>query len=907
MHLPSTLGWGRIAATVLALASPLFALTLHAQCDADGGGITLANGATETSIVVDGVGDPLDVLRDGMAVGAEAAWVITDAQANILALPPSGPPFDLDGAGVGTCLIWYLRHDGTLTGAAVGANAATDLGGCYDLSNAITVQRLGVDDVNGGNITLADGSTSTAICVDGVGDPLEVLRDGTANGDNAAWVITDDQANILALPPNGPPFDLDPAGPGTCLIWYLRYNGAITGAEVGMNAANLGGDFDLSNPITVIRNAVDGGGITLADGSTSATIVVDGTPDPLDVLRDGTAVGAEAAWVITDAQANILALPPNGPPFDLDGAGVGTCLIWYLRYEDGLTGAEVGNNVATDLDGCYDLSNPITVDRQAPTGCNVDGGNITLADGGTSTTIVVDGTPDPLDVLRDGTAVGAEAAWVITDAQANILALPPNGPPFDLDGAGVGTCLIWYLRHDGTLTGAAVGANAATDLGGCYDLSNPITVDRRAPGGGAVQTGTVQMPSGATTRYTCPGNDGPIVVDLNYTPGGDGVAYVITDSNFDIIGIQDGDNSVDASAAPPGVCYVFAFAYTGTITAQTGDRVYATQFSSGTWLISQNAIRVVRAEPDGGTVSTQSSETTVYTCAGDGLDDYVGFRVAGQSAAAFTYVITDDQNRILLLNDHGFQNFEGAGSGVCRVWGLSYTGRLTAQPGDDAGAVALSDRCYDLSDNFITVDRASVDGGTLTAAGGGDRVTLGGGTSAASWSTSSTGTAPYAYFVLDQSQTVRAVTFDASFDFAGLGDGTYFVYGVSHQGPPRITVGEGFFGRPVTDYCWEQSGNAVVVEYSGSSPAPFTVVATGPRQLRLTTDRELADDSGDTAYELVRVSDQLGRVLFERRAVRATELDGLSVDLPESRGGLHVVSFATEAAVQTEKVMLELR
>ena len=50
---------------------------------------------------------------------------------------------------------------------------------------------------------------------------------------------------------------------------------------------------------------------------------------------------------LTDADGNILALPPGGP-FDLDGAGVGTCLIWYLRYEDNgeFSGAEVGNNAS---------------------------------------------------------------------------------------------------------------------------------------------------------------------------------------------------------------------------------------------------------------------------------------------------------------------------------------------------------------------------------------------------------------------------------------------------------------------------------------------------------------------------------------------------------------------------------
>gem|GEM_PF-4806070 len=57
-----------------------------------------------------------------------------------------------------------------------------------------------------------------------------------------------------------------------------------------------------------------------------------------------------------------------------------------------------------------------------------------------------------------------------------------GGPVIDLEGAGAGTCLIWLLNYDATdITGAEVGANAA-DLGGCFALSNNITVVRNGGG-----------------------------------------------------------------------------------------------------------------------------------------------------------------------------------------------------------------------------------------------------------------------------------------------------------------------------------------------------------------------------------------------------------------------------------------
>ncbi|MDP5170897.1 MAG: T9SS type A sorting domain-containing protein, partial [Bacteroidia bacterium] len=50
-------------------------------------------------------------------------------------------------------------------------------------------------------------------------------------------------------------------------------------------------------------------------------------------------------------------------------------------------------------------------------------------------------------------------------------------------------------------------------------------------------------------------------------------------------------------------------------------------------------------------------------------------------------------------------DFEGAGVGACLVWGLSYTGNILVSVGDNALTSQLSDDCFELSSNFITVER----------------------------------------------------------------------------------------------------------------------------------------------------------------------------------------------------------
>lgn len=179
------------------------------------------------------------------------------------------------------------------------------------------------------------------------------------------YIITDDALNILGLPPTLEAVegvDFDAAGIGLCLIWHITYEDGIMGLEAGQNAGDLSGYFALSNAIRVYRNPNAG---TISGGP--FTFDVDGTPDMVSgiMLDSSNATGTNRTWVITDDQNNILGLPPtlaDVEGVDFDAAGPGVCFIWYMRYEDGLTGLAAGNNVA-DLEGLYGLSNSIMVTR----------------------------------------------------------------------------------------------------------------------------------------------------------------------------------------------------------------------------------------------------------------------------------------------------------------------------------------------------------------------------------------------------------------------------------------------------------------------------------------------------------------------------------------------------------------
>ena len=688
----------------------------------DAGGIEITGtGATESTICIDGIADPIAVTMTGTATGDNSGWVITDtASGLILALPPGGP-FNLDGAGAGVCSIWYLKYQTGLTGLAVGQNIS-GLTGCFDFSNPITVTR---NDPEGGNLAISGtGTTSITICAgDGMADDIAVDLTGTIRGTNGTYVITDNvTGNILGLPSAGP-FNLEGAGAGVCDIWYLRYEDGLTGLTVGQDVSGLTGCFDFSNAITVNREGVNGGAIQLAGTTDTATSICvgEGTDDLIAVefVDAGVLSGTNGTYVITDnATGNILGIPAAGP-FNLEGAPTGVCDIWYLRYETGLTGLAMGQNIS-GLSGCYDLSNAVAVTRSS-----VNGGAIQLAGTtDTATSICVgEGTDDLIAVefVDAGVLSGTNGTYVITDnATGNILGIPAAGP-FNLEGAPTGVCDIWYLRYETGLTGLAMGQNIS-GLSGCYDLSNAVAVTRSSVNGGAIQlAGTTDT---ATSICVGEGTDDLIAVefvDAGVLSGTNGT-YVITDNaTGNILGIPAA-GPFNLEGAPTGVCDIWYLRYeTGLTGLAMGQNISGL---SGCYDLS-NAVAVTRSSVNGGAIQLAgTTDTATSICVGEGTDDLIAveFVDAGVlSGTNGTYVITDNATgNILGIPAAGPFNLEGAPTGVCDIWYLRYeTGLTGLAMGQNISGLS---GCYDLS-NAVAVTRSSVNGGAIQLAGTTDTAT----------------------------------------------------------------------------------------------------------------------------------------------------------------------------------------
>jgi len=425
--------------------------------------ITICGGST--------VSGSFDVDLEG-AIGSRSAWVITDTAGVILGFPLA-PPFNLSGARPGTYQIWHLSYEGVLMGATLGGNA-NDLGGCFGLSNPINVHRV---DIAASEISFSGDRDTMELCV-GRGDAEGVDVDVRGGAGALSWVITDADGVILGLP-SSLPLDFEEAGPGVCLIWALHQGGDVTGLSLGAHTNDLEGCFVLSNPLTVVRQAVNGGVLATDIGTDVVTVCVgDGSSDIVSLGLTG-AEGINMAYVVTDSAGSILEIEGSLEDVDFENAPPGICLIWHLSYEDDLGGAVVGAN-ASELTGCFDLSNPITVDRvtgdDCPPPCDAVGGRLTRPDGSTEITICVD------DLLSDGFeleiegAVGENGGFVVTDDENNILGIEETFRA-DFEGTGPGRILVRYITYDDDANIPEEGGNINT-LTGCFALSNIVTIYR---------------------------------------------------------------------------------------------------------------------------------------------------------------------------------------------------------------------------------------------------------------------------------------------------------------------------------------------------------------------------------------------------------------------------------------------
>ncbi len=453
-----------------------------------------------------------------------------------------------------------------------------------------------------------------------------------------------------------------------------------------------------------------------------------------------------------------------------------------------------------------------------------DGGQITADHGATTAYVCVnDGDDDFVSFFNNSLAM-TDYVYVITDANNLILAVTEDDFA-NFEGAGVGDCRVWGLSYSGDLI-AEVGDNAATvDLATeCFDLTeNFITIVRRE----LQESDLMLVSSGQNNLVTIDNNNSAMVMVTNLNGLSENYIYVLQRTNGKIIAINE-TGTFDLAAQVAGTYFIFGYNYSGNILLMPGNNISGNMLSDGCVIKSSNLITVHKSNnssisgclAEGATVLTQSGETIAYACVDNGVNDFVGFDNTSIAGVRYQYIITNEDNIILGLPESGFTDFEDAGAGDCRVWGLSYQGLLTAEPGDELNATMLSDDCFDLSDNFITIIRRQTEETEVSLSDGSTSVTIDDNTAASfDFTNDGDNDANFVYVITRSDDRIIAIV-DSTYNFAFEKSGKYFVYGYSYLGEIQFSVGMRASGL-ISDGCSEKSDNFIFVrKNTDAAPMP---------------------------------------------------------------------------------------
>ena len=796
-------------ASVVSLADGCFDLsdnfvTIYKE-QPEGGTVATESGQTNLYFCSsDGIAD---VVRfDSSGVGNTAyTYVVTDTN-NVIQSLPAGDEIDFGGSS-GIFRVWGLAYTGSLTAQIGDDAAATALSdACFALSaNFVTVE---LESVAGGSVSTESGETAVTLCLGASLSDTIRLDSSSASGDNFAYVLTDSNNVILEvltadilLP--------DSLGGGTFRIWGLAYNGNLA-AMLGDTASQVvlaDSCYALSdNFVSLEFSETQGGQVATESGDVMVSLCVDDNqPDTLTLDSTGITTGSYI-YVVTDTNNVILDIV-DGDQYDFDSTGLGIVRVWGLAYTGNLA-AMVGDTASLVMlsDGCYSLSeNFVTVNLEG-----VEGGTVQTEDG--ETEVFLCPGNGIADVVRfDSLNTGAGTFTYLITGEDNVIVAILSADSFDFEASGAGTSRVWGLVYNGNLL-AMVGDNAATSTlaDGCYALSgNFISVFHEQPMGGTVST-----TSGASEAYTCPGDGLADIVSFSASGASNSLyAYVVTDTNNVILEVLTG-NSADFEDDSTGISRVWGIAYTGMLTAMAGDDAASATLSDDCFALSGNFVTIFREAPNGGTISTESGQDTVSVCVSDGLPDLVRLDSAGVSNSLYAYLVTDTNNVIRQILSSDFINFEGTGGGAARIWGLAYTGSLTAMAGDTASTVALSDACFDLSDNFITVIKEQTIGGRVRSEEGEVFVYLCPGDGLADTvrfdSIGVLGDA-FTYLITDTNNVILSIPTVDFEDFEDDSIGVSLVWGLSYNGVLTAMVGDTLSVASLSDGCFGLSTNFLTI------------------------------------------------------------------------------------------------
>ncbi|HNT19326.1 MAG TPA: hypothetical protein PKL70_02790 [Saprospiraceae bacterium] len=859
----------------------------------DGGQIAFKSDAGLQILCKDGVPDSLSLEVTG-ALGAHGAWVIVDTAGRVYDWTSSSS-YDFNKLPAGEWKIYFLSYTGNLILAIGDSLHGAPSDDCYDYSDSsLTV----VTDVPlPGLLTFSDSTTTKFFCASSSGNLVAFLNFTSRSSLNSALLLTDANDKLVRIV-DSLDLNLDSLANGNYRIYSLSYSGDLL-AETGqvLDPMNLSsGCSQLSDQyLGLMIEEVEAADISLENGQDSLTWCAGDTLSTT-VLGTNAMPGTPHVFFVTDLRDSVLHLL-DSDTLRAANLNSGASRIRGLSYSGQLL-LQPGQLLSqqTLASGCAALStNVIKVLKENP-----QGGRVSLVSGDTSYTICFkDGWPDRPALKSTSTSL-IEYQYILTNEQNQIIDL--NASELDLESLNSGRYRIYGVSYLGSvLAKAGDDMTAVPFASGCFQYSeNAIQISSDE-----LSAGTLRTPTGENVLYYCTDDSQPDTVLLTSNGATPGAKYAYLGIQSDTVKYISMDGRIIDVHLPAGTTRVFGVAYRGSLLVKAGDRVSSARLTDSCFSVTSNEVIIYKYAPEAGTLTTSGGQTEFFLCPQDGQPDFITVEEQGAVPLPYAYVITDEADSILAWSYNSSFDLDTFSLGLCRIYGISYSGNLQLF-GKKLDGPDLSSGCFDVSGQFITVYKSTADAGRISLAGGDTVVTICVEDLAPDtlfFSHTGVQGLKYAYLVTDLNNRLQAIVEKdgPEFDFNGADPGTSRIYGVAYGGILSVFRNDDVTATALSTGCYDLSDNFILLNKVNSGPGcktsgiqsgnqVFLSIFPNPALQRVTLS--LKGDylkSGKPELHLISVTGQLGKKIN----LSSEDIDNEKVvfDVTSLTPGLYFIIF----------------
>jgi hypothetical protein len=732
------------------------------------------------------------------SLGEKSIYLLTNNRSEIISTSVNGQ-FSLNNLNSGQYSISGLSYTGSLS-FGTGSRMDTTIfsNECYSLSeNTLNFQKTITD---GATISFDNGQNAVRTCK-GVKVKTFELKNNALITQKYAYALTNESGKVIQIEKGNTLLLND----SSLLVYYVQgiaYSGELTlnlGENINGRILSTGCHSLSKNRLTIGLENINAGKLTLQK------LVTCVSPNEVKSIPINlTGATGNYAWLLCDTLNQLLEVQTSQLPFVKRGLP-GKIRIYGFSYLD-QPSYQIGRSVFLQN---YDITCfELTLGFQEVTWSESDGGNIAVNGNNANVAICQSDLSKPLQLSNTSNAAGDQYIYLIADKEQKLIATSTTNS-IDLSAFNGGIYFIYGLSYSGTFNltpGDVIPKVNSSSI--CASLSkNTISIDITA-----TSVGKISFVGEKDNVQICAKKS---VQSLKLNPIESNVArktFLLTNANGKILAIFNNNQLPNIEKINDLVLRIYGLGYNGTLNAKVDSSILGKNLSSGCFQLSENFLSINRNNLSGGFVALSNNQNQQQICPTDSAANLLTFKIIAAQGQKLIYLITNVNNIIIDTTSKNSYDFIHQDIGDYRVYGLSYNGEFSGKTGISINDPSLSEDCFGLSSNYISVAKRNPIAGFVVMDDA--NTLLQNCPSDANFPsrqirTIGNNSGNQCFVIFDENQFIVDILFNPTIYPTEYLAGKYKIVSISFNGALNIKKGDKWGSKAPSTSCYSISGNEV--------------------------------------------------------------------------------------------------